>query len=134
MRRIPIATSAPPSARSELSSGHSFSRRARGASELRFFGRILGILLIVAGVLTLTWVVVVWQWQDPFTAIYTHIQQSRLSHSYERRVAADHPPPPPGGPRPPGKPGAPGGAPVPPLLPIRRPGGPSPDTPVRAQH
>ena len=36
------------------------------------------MLLIVAGVLTLTWVVVVWQWQDPFTAIYTHIQQNRL--------------------------------------------------------
>jgi len=56
-------------------------------------GRILGILLIVAGVLTLTWVVVVWQWQDPFTAIYTHIQQNRLSHSYERRVRAYHPRP-----------------------------------------
>jgi sortase A len=38
------------------------------------------------GVLALVWVVVVWRWQDPFTALYTHVEQSRLSHSYERRV------------------------------------------------
>jgi sortase A len=60
---------------------------------VRLFTRILGLLLIVAGVLTLTWVVVVWQWQDPFTAIYTHIQQSRLAHSYEKRVRSYHPRP-----------------------------------------
>jgi sortase A len=58
---------------------------------VRLFGRIVSVLLIVAGVLTLTWVVVVWQWQDPFTALYTHVQQNRLSHSYERRVQAYHP-------------------------------------------
>jgi sortase A len=58
---------------------------------MRRFGRILGTLLILAGVLTLAWVVVVWQWQDPFTALYTHFQQSRLSHAYERRVEAYHP-------------------------------------------
>ena len=70
--------------------------RAHGAcapSVVRRAGRIVGVLLIVAGVLTLTWVVVVWQWQDPFTALYTHIQQNRLSHSYERRVHAYHPKP-----------------------------------------
>jgi len=60
---------------------------------VRLAGRILGLLLIVAGALTLTWVVVVWQWQDPFTAIYTHFQQNRLSHTYERRVQAYHPTP-----------------------------------------
>ena len=53
---------------------------------MRLAGRILGVLLIAAGVLTLAWVVVVWQWQDPFTAIYTHIEQNRPSHTYERRV------------------------------------------------
>jgi sortase A len=42
-------------------------------------------------VLVLAWVIVVWQWQDPFTALYTHVQQSRLEHRYERRVAAFHP-------------------------------------------
>jgi sortase A len=60
---------------------------------VRLFARLLGLLLIAAGVLTLAWVVVVWQWQDPFTAIYTHVEQSRLSHSYERRVQAYHPKP-----------------------------------------
>jgi sortase A len=60
---------------------------------VRLAGRILGLLLIVAGALTLTWVVVVWQWQDPFTAIYTHFQQNRLSHTYDRRVQAYHPTP-----------------------------------------
>jgi hypothetical protein len=39
-------------------------------------------------VLVLAWVVVVWRWQDPFTALYTHVQQSRLEHRYERRGGA----------------------------------------------
>jgi sortase A len=53
--------------------------------------RILGTLLIAAGALTLVWVVVVWRWQDPFTAIYTHFQQARLSHDYDRRTATFRP-------------------------------------------
>jgi sortase A len=48
-------------------------------------------LLVAGGVLMLVWVVIVWRWQDPFTAIYTHFQQARLSHAYERRAAAFHP-------------------------------------------
>jgi sortase A len=55
---------------------------------MRRFGRILGTLMLLAGVLTLAWVVVVWQWEDPFTALYTHFQQARLSHAYDKRVAA----------------------------------------------
>jgi sortase A len=58
---------------------------------VRRASRIIGLLLIVAGALTLAWVVVVWQWQDPFTALYTHVQQTRLSHTYERRADAYHP-------------------------------------------
>jgi|SRR5438105_6183405 len=53
--------------------------------------RIAGALLIAAGVLLLAWVVVVWRWQDPFTAIYTHIEQSHLAHRYEQRVRQFHP-------------------------------------------
>lgn len=60
---------------------------------MRLFARILGALLVVAGVLVLAWVVVVWRWQDPFTAIYTHIEQNHLAHTYERRVRAYHPKP-----------------------------------------
>jgi sortase A len=52
--------------------------------------RIAGTALAVAGVLVLVWVVVVWQWQDPFTAIYTHWKQHQLAQSYNRRFASYH--------------------------------------------
>jgi sortase A len=47
--------------------------------------------MMVAGVLTLAWAVAVWQWQDPFTAVYTQWQQHKLAQSLEREVAAFHP-------------------------------------------
>ncbi len=53
--------------------------------------RIAGTGLIVAGLLMLAWVFVVWRWQDPFTALYTHWKQHQLAHSYEHRVATYHP-------------------------------------------
>jgi sortase A len=53
--------------------------------------RIFGSLLIVAGALTLAWIVLVWRWEDPFTALYTHVQQARLSGNYDKRAAAFHP-------------------------------------------
>jgi sortase A len=46
---------------------------------MRRFARIFGSLLIAAGVLTLAWAITVWQWQDPFTALYTHWQQGKLA-------------------------------------------------------
>jgi sortase A len=58
---------------------------------MRRASRIIGSLLIVAGVLTLAWVVLVWRWQDPFTALYTHFEQARLSNSYEKRADAFRP-------------------------------------------
>jgi sortase A len=63
----------------------------RYTAEMRRITRILGTLLIVAGTLTLAWAVTVWQWQDPFTAAYTHWQQHKLAQSFEREVAAFHP-------------------------------------------
>src|SRR5690348_2315936 len=42
--------------------------------------RILGTLLLAAGVLGLAWTVTVWRWQDPFTALYTHYEQAKLAH------------------------------------------------------
>lgn len=45
--------------------------------------RLLGALLIGAGVLMLAWVVVVWRWQDPFTGLYTHWQQHRLAQQLD---------------------------------------------------
>ena len=61
---------------------------------MRRWARILGTVLIVAGVLTLVWAVVVWRWQDPFTALYTKWRQHQLTHQYERRVQSFRPPAP----------------------------------------
>jgi sortase A len=48
--------------------------------------RILGTVLVVAGSLTLVWALLVWQWQDPFTALYTKWKQHQLSSQYDKRV------------------------------------------------
>jgi len=53
--------------------------------------RIGGTVLLAGGALVLIWVLVVWRWQDPFTALYTHWQQHRLSHSYQKRFDAYRP-------------------------------------------
>ena len=53
--------------------------------------RIAGTLLMAAGVLTIAWVIVVWRWEDPFTAIYTHIEQGHLAHAYDRQVSVYRP-------------------------------------------
>jgi sortase A len=47
--------------------------------------------MVGAGVLTLAWALLVWQWQDPFTAAYTHWQQHRLAQSLDRTFADFHP-------------------------------------------
>jgi sortase A len=55
---------------------------------MRRWVRILGTVLVVLGVLTLVWAAVVWQWQDPFTALYTTWRQHQLTSQYEKRVDA----------------------------------------------
>jgi sortase A len=52
--------------------------------------RITGTVLVAAGALTLVWALVVWQWQDPFTALYTTWKQHQLRGQYDRRAAAFH--------------------------------------------
>jgi sortase A len=42
--------------------------------------------MIVAGSLLLAWALLVWRWQDPFTALYTRWQQRDLAQEYEQRV------------------------------------------------
>ena len=52
--------------------------------------------MITGGVLMLAWTVVVWQWQDPFTAAYTKYEQHQLARSYAHKLAeyrAPHYPP-----------------------------------------
>jgi sortase A len=34
----------------------------------------------------LAWAVLVWRWEDPFTALYTTYEQHELAHSYHRRA------------------------------------------------
>mgnify|MGYP001128322809 CR=1 FL=1 len=48
----------------------------------------VALVLIAAGVLTLLWALLVWQWQDPFTALYTTWRQHQLTSQYEKRVRA----------------------------------------------
>ena len=55
--------------------------------------RITGTVMLAAGVAVLVWVLVVWRWQDPFTALYTSWKQHQLSSSYERRVRTFRPVP-----------------------------------------
>jgi sortase A len=54
--------------------------------------RITGTVLIVAGACLVAWAVLVWQWQDPFTAIYTKYQQHKLASSFAHRFADYRPP------------------------------------------
>ena len=58
---------------------------------MRRLSRIAGTILAVAGLGMLAWVLVVWLWQDPFTALYTHWKQHQLSQAYERRFSAYEP-------------------------------------------
>jgi sortase A len=60
----------------------------------RRFGRlahVAGTVLVVLGLGAVAWTIVVWQWQDPFTALYTTYQQHKLSGQYKKIAAAYHP-------------------------------------------
>jgi sortase A len=54
--------------------------------------RILSGVMITAGVLTLAWAILVWQWQDPFTAAYTKWKQHELAGQYKHLVSVYRPP------------------------------------------
>jgi sortase A len=51
---------------------------------MRRVARVAGLVLAGAGLLTLIWALVVWQWQDPFTGLYTTWQQHRLEGQLNR--------------------------------------------------
>ena len=55
---------------------------------MRRIARLAGAALIAAGALTLVWTLVVWRWQDPFTALYTHIEQRHLAGQLQREMRA----------------------------------------------
>src|SRR5687767_2682546 len=49
--------------------------------------RVAGTVLAAAGLLAAAWALTVWQWQDPFTALYTAHQQESLETAYVREEA-----------------------------------------------
>jgi sortase A len=53
---------------------------------MRRLARILGTLMIVAGLGALAWALTVWQWQDPFTAALNKLEQRELEQNFDRRV------------------------------------------------
>lgn len=55
---------------------------------MRRAARVLGSVMIVAGVGALAWALTVWQWQDPFTAALNELDQRELNETFERNVAA----------------------------------------------
>jgi sortase A len=54
---------------------------------LRRFARLSGIALATIGLLGLVWVVVVWQWKDPFSSLYTTWQQHKLAQQLQHELA-----------------------------------------------
>jgi sortase A len=57
----------------------------------RRIARAAGTLLIVTGLALLGWTAVVWQWNDPFTSLYTRWEQRQLASAYEQ-VTEDYRP------------------------------------------
>jgi sortase A len=49
---------------------------------MRRWARRAGTVMLVLGVLTGLWVLVVWRWKDPFTSIYTLWEQHKLEDRY----------------------------------------------------
>jgi sortase A len=43
----------------------------------------LAVGLMAGGALALLWTLLVWQWRDPFTSLYTELEQRRLARAYE---------------------------------------------------
>jgi sortase A len=59
---------------------------------MRRAARITGTLMIVVGLCSIAWALVVWQWQDPFTAVYTKYQQHKLASTFAREFTNYRPP------------------------------------------
>jgi sortase A len=53
---------------------------------MRRAARILGTLMVVAGIGALAWAITVWQWQDPFTAALNELEQRELADRFEQSL------------------------------------------------
>ena len=58
---------------------------------MRRLVRILGTLMIVAGVGALAWAFTVWKWEDPFTATLNYYEQRQLAKTFDRRLEEGRP-------------------------------------------
>jgi sortase A len=58
---------------------------------MRRLTRMVGTLLVVAGVGFLAWALTVWQWQDPFTAALNGLEQRELAQDFDRRIEDGRP-------------------------------------------
>ena len=58
---------------------------------MRRFIRRAGTALVVMGALVLVWTLVVWRWQDPFTALYTTWEQRGLATQLRHEMSAYRP-------------------------------------------
>lgn len=43
--------------------------------------------MVIGGLGLLLWALLVWQWEDPFTGLYTRYKQHQLASTYESRLA-----------------------------------------------
>jgi len=84
----PEAHSSTAAARTAVADRRTTSGRRFGA---RRAVRFLGTSLIVLGIGAVAWTILVWQWQDPFTALYTMYQQHKLAGRYHKIANAYHP-------------------------------------------
>jgi sortase A len=64
--------------------------KQRSSLRLRLL-RSFGTALIAVGALALVWAFVVWRWNDPFTGLYTRLQQGHLRAAYQRLDATYQP-------------------------------------------
>lgn len=64
------------------------SRGREQRARLRGVTRVLGAVLVAAGVLALVWVLVVWKWGDPVTGLYARYQQRALESEYRDLAGA----------------------------------------------
>lgn len=58
---------------------------------MRKLARIVGTLMMVAGVGTLAWAFTVWRWEDPITSTLNYFEQRELAESFDRRLEEGRP-------------------------------------------
>ncbi|HUQ22723.1 MAG TPA: sortase [Gaiellaceae bacterium] len=58
---------------------------------MRKLARIVGTLMIVAGVGALAWAFTVWRWEDPFTATLNYRDQRELAQTFDRQLEEGRP-------------------------------------------